>query len=129
MTWYNFYSPSPPNIKAHKQGCDHFSHTYLMINGGYYSSDRQLTLFNSYTMATRDLPDIYAQAQGSQVRECGNIYQANPEWPWHKSYIPLWYAHLLIIGEGRQTCIHHITFIQRFANINCGFKLWAQKKK
>ena len=29
-------------------------------------------LFNSYTMATRDLPDIYAQARG-----CGHIYQTN----------------------------------------------------
>ena len=37
-----------------------------------------------------------------------------------------WYAHLL--GEGRQICIHHINFIQRFVNIDCGFKVWAQKE-
>ena len=40
--------------------------------------------FNSYTMATRDLPDIYAQAQGPQARGRGHIYQENPEWPWYK---------------------------------------------
>ena len=70
-------------------------------------------------MATRDLPDIYSQARGPQARGRGHIYQANPEWP-------LWHAHL--IGEERQTCIHHITFIQKFAKIDCGFKLWAQKE-
>ena len=41
-------------------------------------------LFNSYTMATWDLPDIYAQARGPQARGRGHIYQANPEWPWYK---------------------------------------------
>ena len=54
------------------------------------------------------------------------IFQANHSCPCYNYYIPLWYAHL--IGEGRQTCIHHITFVQRFANIDCGFKLWAQKR-
>ena len=39
---------------------------------------------NSYTMATRDLPDIYALARGPQARGRGHIYQANPEWPWYK---------------------------------------------
>ena len=34
---------------------------------------------NSYTMATKNLPDIYALAQG---RAQAYIYQANPEWPW-----------------------------------------------
>ena len=31
-------------------------------------------LLNSYTMATRDLPDIYAQARGPQARGRGHIY-------------------------------------------------------
>ena len=38
------------------------------------------------------------------------------------------YACLIHVGEGRQTSIHHIIFIQMFANIDCGFKLWAQKE-
>ena len=42
------------------------------------------SLFNSYTMATRDLPDIYAQARGPLAQGRGHIYQANPEWPWYK---------------------------------------------
>ena len=41
-------------------------------------NSRTLT-FNSYTMARRNLPDIYAQALG-----LGHIYQANPSWPWYK---------------------------------------------
>jgi len=58
---------------------------------------------NTYTMATRDLPDIYALARGPQAycapvwplgtrldisallqgvaQECRHIYQANLEWP------------------------------------------------
>jgi len=36
----------------------------------------QEAICNSYTMATRDLPDIYARALG--------LHQANPEWPWYK---------------------------------------------
>ena len=32
-------------------------------------------------MGTRDLPDIYALARGSQARGRGHIYQENPECP------------------------------------------------
>ena len=32
-------------------------------------------------MGKRDLPDIYAQAQGLQARGRGHIYQENPECP------------------------------------------------
>ena len=49
-----------------------------------HHSVQSSVLINSYTMATRDLPDKYAQAQGPQARGCWNIYQANPEWPWYK---------------------------------------------
>ena len=41
-------------------------------------------IINSNTMATRDFPDIYAQARGPQAQGHGYIYQANPEWPWYK---------------------------------------------
>jgi len=39
---------------------------------------------NSYTMARRDLPDIYALAREPQARGHGHIYQANPDWTWYK---------------------------------------------
>jgi len=42
------------------------------------------TISNSYTMAMRDLPDIYARALGPAALGLGHIYQANPEWPWYK---------------------------------------------
>jgi len=35
------------------------------------------TICNSYTMARRDLPDIYSLAQGPQTQGRGHIYQAN----------------------------------------------------
>ena len=41
-------------------------------------------LCNSYTMATRDLPDIYARALGPAALGLGHIYQVNHEWPWYK---------------------------------------------
>ena len=43
-------------------------------------------IFDSNTMARRDLPDIYTQAQGHIQ------YQANPDSPLYKCYIPLRYA-------------------------------------
>ena len=36
----------------------------------------------TYTMATRDLPDIYALARGPQ-HGITNTYQANSSWPWY----------------------------------------------
>jgi len=57
-------------------------------------------------MATRDLPDIYAQALGQQARGCGHIYQANPEHDGHGTstkYYPCMFT--LLIGEGRQTTL------------------------
>ena len=39
---------------------------------------------NSYTMGKRDLPDIYALAQGPQALGRGDIYQANPDCPCYK---------------------------------------------
>ena len=41
-----------------------------------------VTLLKSYTMAMRDLPDIYARALGPQARGRRHIYQATLEWPW-----------------------------------------------
>jgi len=38
---------------------------------------------NSYTMARRDLPDIYAHALGPAALGLGHIYQANPDWTWY----------------------------------------------
>jgi len=38
-------------------------------------------VYITYTMATRDSPDIYARALG-----LGHIYQANPSWPWYNYY-------------------------------------------
>ena len=43
--------------------------------------------------------------------------------------MPLGYAHL--IGEDTHTYIHHITFIQRYLDIDCGFQFglrYSQKK-
>ena len=47
-------------------------------------------VYITYTMATRDLPDIYALALG-----LGHIYiyQANPLWPWYNQ-------EYIIIEEG-----------------------------
>ena len=42
-------------------------------------------------MGKRDLPDIYALARGPQARWRGHIYQANPDCPCYKRYIPLEY--------------------------------------
>jgi len=42
-------------------------------------------VYITYTMSTRDLPDIYALARGPRAY----IYQANPEWPWYNYYIVL----------------------------------------
>ena len=42
-------------------------------------------------MGKRDLPDIYALARGPQARGRGHIYQANPDCPCYKWYIPLEY--------------------------------------
>ena len=39
---------------------------------------------NSYDMAARDLPDIYALARGLQARGRRHIYQANHERPCYK---------------------------------------------
>ena len=33
-------------------------------------------------MSTKDLPDIYVQAQGPQAQGRGHIYQANPKCPY-----------------------------------------------
>ena len=44
-------------------------------------------VYITYTMATRDSPDIYALARGPQARGRGHIYQANPSWPWYNYYI------------------------------------------
>ena len=41
----------------------------------------------TYTMATWDLPDIYAHALGFAALGLGHIYQANPSWPWYNYYI------------------------------------------
>ena len=55
-------------------------------------------VYITYTMATRDLPDIYSQVQGPAALGLGHIYQANPWqalglehinqanplWPWYK---------------------------------------------
>ena len=43
-------------------------------------------VYITYTMATRDLPDIYALARGA-AQGRGHIYQANPSWPWYNYYI------------------------------------------
>jgi len=40
-----------------------------------------LILCNGYTMARRDLPDIYARALEPAALGLGHIYQANPNWP------------------------------------------------
>ena len=56
----------------------------LVTEGHHLSNCPDMVLFNSYTMAKRDLPDIYAQARGPQAQGRGHIYQANPEWPWYK---------------------------------------------
>jgi len=63
-------------------------HDYNMCKNLYvYHDNRYMAhhycddLYNCYIMARRDLPDIYALARGH-----GNIYQANPDWP----YIALW---------------------------------------
>ena len=44
----------------------------------------RIYICNSYNTAARDLPDIYAQAQGPQARGRGHIYQANHERPCYK---------------------------------------------
>jgi len=43
-----------------------------------------VAISNSYTMAQRDLPDIYALARRPQARGHENIYEANPNLPWYK---------------------------------------------
>ena len=41
----------------------------------------------SYTMGTRDFPDVYARALGPAALGLGHIYQANPSCPWYNYYI------------------------------------------
>ena len=44
-------------------------------------------VYITYTMATRDSPDIYARALGPVALGLGHIYQANPSWPCYNYYI------------------------------------------
>ena len=60
--------------------CHNFT---LRVSTGVYGSRILSSLYicNSYNMGKRDLPDIYAQAQG-----CGHIYQENPECPCYNHF-------------------------------------------
>jgi len=62
---------------------------------------------NSYTMATRDLPDIYALPKARGRR---HIYQVNSKWPWYKPYIPHQYTHQNVAKVRRD---HTISFKKR----------------
>jgi len=41
------------------------------------------TVVYTYTMATLNFPDIYANALGFVALQFGNIYQANSLWPYN----------------------------------------------
>jgi len=53
----------------------------LKIYTEYYKPICAVTchyICRSYTMATRDLPDVHSQARGH-----GHIYRGKYEWPWY----------------------------------------------
>jgi len=46
-----------------------------------------VAVYITYTMATWDLPDLYALALRPAAFRLGHIYQANPPWSWYNYYI------------------------------------------
>ena len=56
----------------------HKSDGVISIRLCYFFGEHAEVVYITYTMATRDSPDINARALG-----LGHIYQANPSWPWY----------------------------------------------
>ena len=49
----------------------------------------QNVTFNSYTMGTSGLPDIYTQSSRAAGPRAEGVYQVNHECPWHNYYVTL----------------------------------------
>ena len=57
-----------------------------MVNVGlslHLLGEHTQVVYITYTMATWDLPDIYARALWPAALRLECIYQANPSWPWY----------------------------------------------